>query len=128
MTKAKTPKKSTPKTKKKMGRPPWEPTAQDRYRAKTAAMMGMSEIETERFVGKHIDTIKKHCKAELDEGRYGVNSQVANRLFERCMDGEVTALIYWTKAKMGWTDKPTQELESQAPPVVNVYTSQAKEE
>lgn len=59
------------------------------------------------LVGISEKTVRKLYHAELAKGRALANSTVGKRLYELCMEGNVTALIFWAKTRMGWreTDK-----------------------
>jgi hypothetical protein len=64
----------------------------------------------------------KHPEVQAcyQKGRIEATSNVAYRLYELCMAGEVAACIFWLKAQAGWTDKPQPELEQQ-PEQVHIY-------
>ena len=40
------------------------------------------------------------------------NYQVAKSLYEQAVGGNVTAAIWWTKARMGWSETVIQQKES----------------
>jgi hypothetical protein len=50
------------------------------------------------------DTLAKHFRTELDLGIAKANSDVAGTLYQKAMSGDTTALIWWTKARMKWTE------------------------
>ena len=52
-------------------------------------------------------TLRKHCRAEIDEGKQIAIGHVANSLFGKAMgDGpqSVTACIFWLKTQAGWKE------------------------
>lgn len=51
-------------------------------------------------------------------GRIEATANVAERLYDLAMMGDVAAAIFWLKAQAGWTDKPQPEVESHAAKVV----------
>lgn len=44
-------------------------------------------------------------QAAIDEGSRHANAKVTGRLYDKCMDGDTTAIIWWQKNRMGWRDK-----------------------
>src|SRR5215467_3361241 len=55
-------------------------------------------------------TLAEAFRAELDRGMALADYAVGNALYERAVGGNVTAQIWWTKARMGW--KETQVIEN----------------
>lgn len=55
------------------------------------------------------DTLVKHYKKELLDGRIDSNSQVALGLFDQAKAGNTSAAIFWLKTRAGW--KETKEVE-----------------
>jgi hypothetical protein len=111
----------SPEEKKRMGRPPFEPTAVQR---KTVAMMvaaGITQEEITKVVvnpetGKPIDvkTLCVHFEPELRESAGRANSAIAKSLFQKAIgDGPqaVTAAIFWAKCRMGWKERSVAEVE-----------------
>lgn len=47
-------------------------------------------------------------KSELERGKSQANAAIAGKLYELCMNGNVTALIFWAKTRMGWSEKPKE--------------------
>lgn len=41
----------------------------------------------------------------IEEGTLNPNARVTGALFDQCMQGNVTAIIWWQKNKMGWRDR-----------------------
>jgi hypothetical protein len=42
-------------------------------------------------------------------GRLAASQAVAQKLYDLCMEGNTTAIIFWLKSQAGWTDKPVEE-------------------
>jgi hypothetical protein len=55
-------------------------------------------------------TLRSAFRAELDEGHVKANSAVAGSLYKQALAGNVTAAIWWSKARMGWKETVTQEM------------------
>ena len=56
------------------------------------------------------DTLRKHYKAELEDGRIDANAQIANTLFQQAKKGNMTAAIFWLKTRAGWKETQVTEL------------------
>jgi hypothetical protein len=57
--------------------------------------------------GRPIDdkTLRRHFRYELDTGYVKANAKVAQSLYAQATGGNVTAAIWWTKARMGWAER-----------------------
>ncbi|MEA5447979.1 hypothetical protein VB780_05320 [Leptolyngbya sp. CCNP1308] len=53
------------------------------------------------------------------KGRIEATSNVAERLYNLAMSGDVAACIFWLKAQAGWSDRPQPEATAQAE--VHIY-------
>ena len=54
-------------------------------------------------------TLRKYFRRELDTAATKANAKVAGTLYNKAMEGDTTALIWWTKTRMRWSEK--QEIE-----------------
>ena len=75
---------------------------------------GTSIEDVSRAVGISVPTLRKLYAGELEKGVALANIAVGKKLFERCLAGDAVALIYWTKARMGWREKDGKD-EKAAP-------------
>lgn len=50
------------------------------------------------------DTLRKHLKFELDNGKLILDAKISGTLAQLALQGSERAAIYWTKARMGWRD------------------------
>ena len=53
----------------------------------------------------HRETLAKHYREDINLGLARANAVVAGKLFERCMDGDMTAIIWWEKTRSGMSEK-----------------------
>lgn len=104
------------------GRPPHEPTGEDRERVVTLVAEGVPRHEIAASLGICRDTLRLHYRAELDEGDEALIGKVASRLYREAMDGEgktaVTAAIFVMKARAGWSDRQVVEHKGDVPFVI----------
>ena len=74
-----------------------------------AAGLGFNQDKIAAIIGISKPTLERHFREELDRGMALADYAVGNALYERAVGGNVTAQIWWTKARMGW--KETQVIE-----------------
>ncbi len=105
--------------KKKPGRPAYEPTEKDRAQAKALAAMGATLFETSLVMQLSVPTLRKYFAAELATGEIEANAKVAQSLFKQATSSDkpnVTAAIFWLKARAGWRDGSRGSIEADEPP------------
>lgn len=94
-------------TKRSRGRPSFVPTDRDRKQVRTLAAMGLMAEEIARVIGVTDKTLQKHFKEELAVGPAEATANVAQALYKQAVDPlkpNVTAAIFWLKARAGWRD------------------------
>lgn len=73
--------------------------------------MGIQYKEISRLVGIDVNTLMKHYPDELANGATKANFKVIERLYKRAVDeGDTAACIWWTKARLGWSETRKQEI------------------
>jgi hypothetical protein len=113
------------------GRPPFQPTDAERKQVEALAGYGLTVEMIRHLVrdGIALDTLFAHFRVELDAGRAKANAQVGKRLFQKVMEGDTTAMIWWTKTQMRWSE--TQKVEitgAQGGPIQSVDLSKVSTE
>ena len=79
--------------------------------ARNYCLLGATDADLATFFDVSERTIYRWKKnqpefaAAIVEGSRHANAKVTGRLYDRCLDGEVTAIIWWTKNRMGWRDR-----------------------
>jgi DNA-binding CsgD family transcriptional regulator len=100
------------------GRKPHAPTEQQRKQVEALSGYGIPMEQIAALVGVDEKTVRAHYDDDLNRGRAVANSTVAKTLFEKATkEKDTTALIWWTKSRMGWTEK--QQLEVSG--VLNIH-------
>ena len=56
------------------------------------------------------DTLTKHFRKELTQGKAKANAKVGQTLFQKATSGDTTAAIWWSKTQMNWKETSVQEL------------------
>lgn len=69
------------------------------------AACGNSQEAISSSVGMSAKTLRKVYENELRQGMGQANIAVTSKLFDSCMAGNVAALIFWAKCRMGWSEK-----------------------
>lgn len=85
------------------------PTAEERKQVEAMAGYGVPHDHIAALVREGIDsdTLKKHFKTELMQGKAKANAKVGQTLFQKATAGDTTAAIWWSKTQMGWKDSIT---------------------
>ncbi|MBX3490891.1 hypothetical protein [Parvibaculum sp.] len=101
--------RATPKAKKvanpKGGRPSHEPTAATRAAVKSMGGTGTPQENIARHIGIDSKTLRLHYRDELDLSLIQANHNIGVKLYEKAMDGDLGALIWWDKTRGGKSEK-----------------------
>lgn len=92
------------------GRPPYKPTEQDRKTVEAMSASGITQEDICLVIGVTRKTLRKHFTEELDTAATKANAKIAQSLFNKAIAGDTTAAIWWTKARMRWSEKKEHEL------------------
>ena len=87
------------------------PTDEQRRSAEAMAGYGVPHNDIALVIGCSAPTLRKYFRHELDVGQAKANAKIAQTLFHMAtVDRNVTAAIYWTKARMKWSERSIVEL------------------
>ena len=91
--------------------PKFEPTEEQRKTVERAAGFGLPQDKICQLVvsdrtGRPIDddTLRRHFAFELERGMAVTQYKVASSLVDNALAGNVTAQIWYTKSRMGWSE------------------------
>jgi hypothetical protein len=88
-----------------MSRRRHEATAKSRREVQTLAGLGIQQSAIATLIECDEKTLRKYYRRELDVGVTEANARVAASLYNLAVkEGNVTACIWWTKARMGWKE------------------------
>ena len=100
-----------------------------------AALAGYDNVRIAQILGVRPECISNWIKNHprfaqaLHEGRELSSLDVGASLFKKTqrndMVGAITG-IYWSKARMGWSDQPATSESSQLPVIINIAIGQGK--
>lgn len=88
----------------------------DAQTVRTMAGYGVPQEDIAASIGCCVETMQKLYKEQLAEGRAEANGQIGKRLFEKAMEGDTSALIFWAKCRMRWRTEDKGDGEDMAPP------------
>ena len=100
-----------------MARPAWIPTPERIIEVEKLASRGLTKEQIADCLGIHYDTLNEKSKAypefaeAIKRGQASGIDQVANSLFENAMKGNVTAQIFFMKARAKWSDGSNDDKE-----------------
>jgi hypothetical protein len=89
-----------------MANPAHKPTDESRDTVTAMASYGIPHEDIASVVGIDAKTLRKHYRQELDTAATIANSKIAKTLYDKATnDKDTTALIWWTKARMRWSER-----------------------
>jgi hypothetical protein len=104
------------------GRKPFAPTDGERKQVEALSGYGLPYEHIAALIRDGIDkgTLMSHFAAELQSGKAKANARMGKTLFEKAMGGDTTAMIWWSKTQMKWSETIKQEVSGPdgAPPTV----------
>ncbi len=92
------------------GKPRHIPTDEQREIVEKMAGVGVPSLQIAAFIGIDQDTMLKWYKHEMQLGKAKANNAVGHTLFEKVMQGDTAAAIFWAKTQMRWSEpQPTHD-------------------
>jgi len=92
---------------KKITCPTFKPTDDERKMVEQMIAVGIPQESVARVIRGGIDpkTLRKHFREELDTASTRANAKIGGTLFNKAIGGDTTAAIWWSKTRMGWSEK-----------------------
>ena len=87
-----------------------KPSTETKKLVESSSGLGLPHESIAVLVGIDDKTLRKHYRQELDMGKAKANGQIAKTLFTKATGGDTTALIWWTKTQMRWSETVKQEI------------------
>ena len=94
-----------------MSRDPHKPDEESRRFVGLHTALGTPQEDIARAMGIAPKTLRKHYREELDTGATIANGLVGGALFNKAVNGDTAAQIWWTKSRMGWREKQDATLK-----------------
>jgi predicted transcriptional regulator len=79
--------------------------------ARNYALLGAKREEIAEFLGVTRRTLRNWCKSHpeievaIQDGLVHANARVLGAHYRKCLEGDMTAIIFWEKNRMGWRDR-----------------------
>ena len=91
------------------------PTQKEREMVEKMSGFGVPTEQIASLIRDSIDneTLIKHFSKELQTGKAKANSRIGQTLFQKAMDGDTAAMIWWSKSQMRWSG--VERLEHTSP-------------
>ena len=89
---------------------PHRPTDKTRLLVEKSSGLGLPHESIACLVGIDDKTLRKYYRKELDMGKAKANGEIAKTLYSKATAGDTTALIWWTKTQMRWSETIKQEV------------------
>ena len=105
---------------KTRGRPKHEPTEKMRTEVLALAGFGVRVDDIAIHIGITKPTLEKYYKKELATGAIKANAAVAKTLFQKAIDGDTTACIFWLKTRAGWRETQRTEITGENGKALNM--------
>lgn len=88
------------------GRKPFEPTTAERKQVEAFVGFGLPYEHICALIqdGIGIDTLRKYFATELLTGKAKAGAKIGQTIFQKAINGDTTALIWWSKCQMGWRE------------------------
>ena len=106
------------------GRKPFNPTDDERKMVSQMAAVGIphEQIAAVTRDGIDADTLKKYFTNELREARIKANAKIGASLYNRAINGDTTAAIFWAKTQMGWRTTDVLDVNTRDVTLLDVLT------
>lgn len=89
---------------------PHVPTEDQRNTVSAMAAYGIPQKEICSVIGISWETLLKHYRTELDTASAKANSKIAQRLYQKALDGDTASMIFWLKTRARWAETVKQEI------------------
>jgi predicted ArsR family transcriptional regulator len=90
-----------------------KPDDESKRMVKTLSAVGIRYEDIAAKLEITDDTLRKHYRKELDEGRVEANAAIGQTLFQQAKNGNTTAAIFWLKTRAQWRE--TDRIEVTGP-------------
>ena len=96
----------------KKTKPSFKPTDDERKMVEQMCAVGIPQESICKVVRDRIDdkTLRKHFRRELDTAKVRANAQIGGTLFNKAVNGDTSAAIFWAKTQMGWKETNATQL------------------
>lgn len=80
------------------------PTEETRKLVRSLSAVGIKYVDIASKLEISDDTLVKHYKKDLEDGRIDANASIGQTLFQQAKNGNTAAAIFWLKTRAGWKE------------------------
>ncbi len=80
------------------------PTEETRKLVRSLSAVGIKYVDIAGKLEISDDTLVKHYKKDLEDGRTDANASIGQTLFQQAKNGNTAAAIFWLKTRAGWKE------------------------
>lgn len=95
----------------KGGRPPFEPTEEQRRLAEELGGLGLPQEMIARLLKVSVPTLVKYFSDELKLGESKSTAAISKTLFAKAIAGDTASLIFWLKARANWSERAPRQVD-----------------
>jgi len=95
------------------------PSEDDKKKVSSFAAVGITQEDIARVLKIDPQTLRKHYREELDTAATLANASIGGKLFRKAQEGDTACLIWWTKSRMGWSEKK-EDLHIHVEPITSI--------
>ena len=85
------------------------PTDESKKLVRSLSAVGIKYVDIASKLEISDDTLVKHYKKDLEDGRTDANASIGQTLFQQATNGNTAAAIFWLKTRANW--KETNAIE-----------------
>jgi hypothetical protein len=97
---------------KKPGPKPHKPDIKTRKSVEMMSAVGIRQDEIAACLRLAPNTLTRYYRDELDNAANKANAKVAGALFNKAVNGDTTAMIFWLKTRMQWKETSVSEVHN----------------
>ena len=87
----------------------YHPNEKDRATVEAMVSYGIPHEDIAAVLGIDDKTMRKYYRTEIDTATAKANSQVAQRLYKKCMGDDTQSIIFWLKTRAKWAETTKHE-------------------
>ena len=99
----------------KRGRPAIKYNKETAKQVQAMAQYGVPQDKIALLVGIAPMTLVRLYRNEIDRGSTTANLNIVKTLYQKAMGGDTASLIFWCKARLGWSDRGPNKGNEDAP-------------
>jgi hypothetical protein len=94
-----------------MSRKPHEPDDKTRKTVEAMSSYGIPQEDIAKVLEIDSKTLRKYYEYELATAATKATAQVAQRLYQKCMNDDTSSIIFWLKTRAKWAETVKQEVQ-----------------